>query len=111
MTNRNVNNTLVELAMSISNTSALPRATVPGIMALLGGVLGLPQKKLLMKTLEDGSVNKGGTKVINTWIDSMRASSPTRSAKSTQNNQNQDPTSPWTVSTKALFYYYNNLVS
>ncbi|KAK7385292.1 hypothetical protein VNO78_31007 [Psophocarpus tetragonolobus] len=101
MTNRNVvapigksssrvNNTLVELAMSISNSNALPRAAVPGIMALLGGVLGLPQKKLLMKRLEDGSV-KGGAKV-NTWIDSMRASSPTR-LKSTQN---QDP-SPWNL--------------
>jgi len=88
-----VNNTLLEFAMSISNSSALPRAAVPGIMALLGGVLGLPQKKLLLKTLEDGS-GKGGTKV-NTWIDSMRASSPTR-VKSTQN---QDP-SPWTVSIK-----------
>lgn len=89
-----VNNTLVELAMSISNSSALPRAAVPGIMALLGGVLGLPQKKLLMKTLEDGSGIKGGSKV-NTWVDSMRASSPTR-VKST--TQNQDPITPWTVS-------------
>ncbi|TKY56247.1 trehalose-phosphate phosphatase I [Spatholobus suberectus] len=98
MTNKNVvapigkssrvNNTLVELAMSISNSSALPRAAVPEIMALLGGVLGIPPKKRQMKTLEDG---KGGTKV-NTWIDSMRASSPTR-VKSTQN---QDP-SPWTL--------------
>lgn len=81
-----VNNTLVELAMSISNSNALPRAAVPRIMALFGGVLGLglPQKKLLIKD---------GTKV-NTWIDSMRASSPTR-VKSTQ--QNQDPISPWTL--------------
>lgn len=93
MTNRNVNKTILELAMSISNSGALPRAAVPGIMALLCGVLGLPQKKLFLKTLEDGS-GKGGTKV-NTWIDSMRASSPTR-VKSTQN---QDP-SPWTVSMK-----------
>ncbi|RZB71533.1 putative trehalose-phosphate phosphatase I isoform F [Glycine soja] len=106
MTNRNVNNTLVELAMSISNTSALPRATVPGIMALLGGVLGLPQKKLLMKTLEDGSVNKGGTKVINTWIDSMRASSPTR-VKSTQN---QDPTSPWTLYHPSALSMFDQIV-
>ncbi|XP_027938843.1 probable trehalose-phosphate phosphatase C isoform X2 [Vigna unguiculata] len=103
MTNRNVNNTILELAMSISNSGALPRAAVPGIMALLGGVLGLPQKKLLLKTLEDGT-GKGGTKV-NTWIDSMRASSPTR-VKSTQN---QDP-SPWILYHPSALNLFDQIV-
>ncbi|KAK7321171.1 hypothetical protein VNO77_31530 [Canavalia gladiata] len=92
--NSRVNNTLVELAMSISNSSALPRAAVPGLMALLGGLLGLglPQKKLIIKTLEDGTA-KGATKVINnTWIDSMRASSPTRVKSTVPSSQNQDLT-------------------
>lgn len=76
--------------MSISNSSVLPRAAVPELMALLGGFMGQPNKKrLLMKTLEDGS-GKGAAKV-NAWIDSMRASSPTR-VKSTVDQ------SPWTVS-------------
>ncbi|XP_022637841.1 probable trehalose-phosphate phosphatase H isoform X1 [Vigna radiata var. radiata] len=103
MTNRNVNKTILELAMSISNSGALPRAAVPGIMALLCGVLGLPQKKLFLKTLEDGS-GKGGTKV-NTWIDSMRASSPTR-VKSTQN---QDP-SPWTLYHPSALNLFDQIV-
>ncbi|XP_027331450.1 probable trehalose-phosphate phosphatase C [Abrus precatorius] len=103
MTNQNVvspigkshvNNTLVELAMSISNSSALPRAAVPGLMALLNGLLGLPQKKLVIKTLEDGA-GKGSTKV-NPWIDSMRASSPTRAKSTLLSSQNQDP-NPWTL--------------
>ncbi|KAL2317712.1 hypothetical protein Fmac_031588 [Flemingia macrophylla] len=97
-----VNNTLVELAMSISNSNALPRGAVPGIMALLGGVLGLglPQKKLLIKTLEDGTK-------ANSWIDSMRASSPTR-VKSTQ--QNQDPITSWTLYHPSALNMFDQIV-
>ncbi|KAK7301226.1 hypothetical protein RJT34_12087 [Clitoria ternatea] len=100
MTNKNVvapigksrvNNTIVELAMSISNSNVVPSAAVPGLMALLGGVLGIPQKKLLMKTLEDGNGNGKGATKVNTLIDSIRASSPTR-----VRSQNQD-SSPWTL--------------
>ncbi|KAK7351175.1 hypothetical protein VNO77_10429 [Canavalia gladiata] len=74
MTNQNVVtpeviNTLIAVAASISNSQVLPTATVPESLALLGGFWGFPHKNL-MKRLE-------GTKV-NAWIDSMRASSPTR---------------------------------
>lgn len=86
----NNNNTLMELAMSISNSCVLPRATtVPELMAFLGGFLGQQPNKN-KKTLEDG---KSGGPKVNTWIDSMRASSPTRTKSTQPCDQN-----PWTVS-------------
>lgn len=97
MTNQNglvkshVNNTLMELAMSISNSGLLPRGAVPELMALLGGLLGRPKKRLMKPSLEDGVEN--GTTKVNAWIDSMRASSPPR-VKSYSNIDQ----SPWTVS-------------
>lgn len=85
----NNNNTLMELAMSISNSCVLPRATtVPELMAFLGGFLGQQPNKN-KKTLEDGK--SGGAKA-NTWIDSMRASSPTRTKSTQPCHQN-----PWTL--------------
>lgn len=86
-----VNHRLMELAMSISNSNVLPRTAMPELMGLLGGLLVQPKNKLI-KPLEDGS-GKGTTKV-NTWIDSMRASSPTR-VKNSSENRDQ---SYWTVS-------------
>ncbi|XP_061345936.1 probable trehalose-phosphate phosphatase C [Gastrolobium bilobum] len=59
-------NTLIAVA-SISNSPVLPRTVVvPESLAAFGGFLGLPH----MKRLEGAKVS--------TWIDSMRASSPTR---------------------------------
>lgn len=97
MTNENVlaksqvNNKLMELAMSISNSRVLPKAAVPELMALLGGLLGRPKKSLMKPSLEDG-VGKETIKV-NAWIDSMRASSPPRVKSYTQNTDQ----SPWNV--------------
>lgn len=75
MTNQNVVtheviNTLIAVAASISNSPVLPSATVPEPLALLGGYWGLPHHKNLVKRLEGAKVSA--------WIDSMRASSPTR---------------------------------
>ncbi|KAK7311614.1 hypothetical protein RJT34_09871 [Clitoria ternatea] len=72
MTNQNVVtpeviNTLIAVAASISNSPVLPSAAVvPESLAVLGSFWGVP----LMTRLEGGKVNA--------WIDSMRASSPTR---------------------------------
>lgn len=100
MTNQNmlgksrviVNERLIELAMSISNSNVLPRRSVPELMALFGGLLG-QHKNNLIKPLEDDNDHKGATKV-NAWIDSMRASSPTRTR---HESENRDQTH-WTVS-------------
>ena len=85
-----VNERILELAMSISNSNVLP--TGPELMALFGGLLG-QQKNNLIKPLEDENDHKGTTKV-NAWIDSMRASSPTRTR---HDLENRDQTH-WTVS-------------
>ncbi|KAH1253366.1 putative trehalose-phosphate phosphatase J [Glycine max] len=81
MTNQNVVtheviNTLIAVAASISNSTALPSATVPESMAVLGGFWGLPHNKNLVKRLEGAKVSA--------WIDSMRASSPTRAKSESQ---------------------------
>jgi len=47
MTNRNVNNTILELAMSISNSGALPRAAVPGNGFAWWGFRPTPEKALI----------------------------------------------------------------
>ncbi|RDY01951.1 putative trehalose-phosphate phosphatase J, partial [Mucuna pruriens] len=89
MTNQNVVthdviNTLIAVAASISNSTVLPSATVPESMAVLGGFWGLPHKNLV-KRLEGAKVSA--------WIDSMRASSPTRVKSETQEKRS------WIVST------------
>ncbi|KHN09128.1 Trehalose-phosphate phosphatase [Glycine soja] len=81
MTNQNVVtheviNTLIAMAASISNSTVLPSATVPESMAVLGGFWGLPHNKNLVKRLEGAKVSA--------WIDSMRASSPTRAKSESQ---------------------------
>ena len=90
MTNQNVVtheviNTLIAVAASISNSTALPSATVPESMAVLGGFWGLPHNKNLVKRLEGAKVSA--------WIDSMRASSPTRAKSESQEKRS------WIVST------------
>ncbi|KAK7410536.1 hypothetical protein VNO78_01383 [Psophocarpus tetragonolobus] len=80
MTNQNVVtheviNTLIAVAASISNSTVLPGATVPESMAVLGRFWGLPNKNIV-KRLEGAKVSA--------WIDSMRASSPTRAKSESQ---------------------------
>ena len=87
-------NKFVELAVSISNSTLLPRAPVPESMALLSGFLGQYQKRLLF--MEDGG-GKGGAKV-NPWVESMRASSPTRVKSSTVSGSENQDKNPWIVS-------------
>lgn len=102
-----VNEKILELAMSISNSNVLPRTSMPELMALFDGLLG-QRKNNLIKPLEDDNDHKGATKV-NAWIDSMRASSPTRTR---HDSENRDQTH-WTVSlitythtqNKSLFDY------
>ncbi|XP_058744577.1 probable trehalose-phosphate phosphatase C [Vicia villosa] len=77
-----VNERLMELAMSISNSNDLPETAVPELMALFGEFLA-QQKNNLVKPLEDEN-GKGITK-SNSWIDSMRASSPTRTRNTSEN--------------------------
>ncbi|XP_020229914.1 probable trehalose-phosphate phosphatase J [Cajanus cajan] len=68
-------NTLIAVAASISNSPVLPSGTVPESLAVLGGFWGMPRKNLV-KRLEGAKVSA--------WIDSMRASSPTRVKSETQ---------------------------
>nr|AFK47239.1 unknown [Medicago truncatula] len=99
MTNQNmlgksrviVNEKILELAMSISNSNVLPITSMPELMALFDGLLG-QRKNNLIKPLEDDNDHKGATKV-NAWIDSMRASSPTRTR---HDSENRDQTH-WTL--------------
>ncbi|KAF5456190.1 hypothetical protein F2P56_025697 [Juglans regia] len=67
--------------------SLLPPA-IPETLAALGGHISMPQKKLL-KRLETG----GGARVT-AWVDSMRASSPTR-IKSTASLPETEERSSW----------------
>lgn len=78
-----VNEKLLELAMSISNSNDLPATAVPELMALFGEFLA-QQKNNLVKPLEDEN-GKGITK-SNSFIDSMRASSPTRTRNTSENH-------------------------
>ncbi|KAK7275755.1 hypothetical protein RIF29_16877 [Crotalaria pallida] len=78
-------NTLEALAVSISNSTLLPRAAVT---ASRGGFWGLYSKKFMKNLKNNGDGGKGGAKV-NTFIDSMRASSPTR----VKSDENQDKNS------------------
>lgn len=84
-------NTIIEVAVSMSNSTILPSTAVPESLVVLGGIFG----KKIMKRLDDGG-GKSGVKV-NAWIDSMRASSPTRVKSSLPNSQNQNLSS-WDVS-------------
>jgi len=77
-------NTLIAVTASISNSTVLPSATVPQSMAVLSGFWGLPHKNLV-KRLEGAKVGA--------WIDSMRASSPTRAKSESQEKRS------WIVST------------
>jgi len=69
---------------SISNSTVLPTSTVLQSMAVLSGFWGLPHKNLV-KRLEGAKVGA--------WIDSMRASSPTRTKSESQEKRS------WIVST------------
>ncbi|KAF7816956.1 Trehalose-phosphate phosphatase [Senna tora] len=74
-------NSLIEMAVSISKS---PMLAVPESLAVLGAILGASQKKLV-KRLED----EGAPPKVNAWIDSMRASSPTRLKSTLPPSQNQ----------------------
>jgi trehalose 6-phosphate phosphatase len=93
MTNQNVlgksslNERLMELAISISNSNVLPTTSVPELMAWFHRLLAHP-KNNLVKPLEDHNGK------VNSWVDSMRASSPTRTK---HGSENRDQTH-WTVS-------------
>ncbi|XP_054789051.1 probable trehalose-phosphate phosphatase J [Prosopis cineraria] len=76
-------NTFIEVAVSISNSPMLPSTGVPESLVVFGGIVG----KKIMKRLDDGG-GKGGARV-NAWIDSMRASSPTRVKSTLPTSQNQ----------------------
>ncbi|GAU34374.1 hypothetical protein TSUD_217140 [Trifolium subterraneum] len=97
MTNQNVleksrlNERILELAKSISNSNGLelPRASVPELVAWFVDGLFAQPKNNLIKPLED---NNGK---VNSWIDSMRASSPTRTKQGSE-NQNRNQTH-WTL--------------
>lgn len=112
MTNQNmlgksrviVNERLMELAMSISNSNVLPRTSVSELMALFGGLLG-QHKNNLIKPLEDDNDHKGATKV-NAWIDSMRASSPTRTR---HESENRDQTH-WTLFHPSALNMFNQIM-
>jgi trehalose 6-phosphate phosphatase len=72
---------------NLISTTVLPSATtVPESMAMLGGFLNFSHNNNLIKRLEGSKVNA--------WIDSMRASSPTRTK---HGSENRDQTH-WTVS-------------
>lgn len=63
---------------------------VPESMAVLGGILGITQHKNVVKKLEGAKVS--------TWIDSMRAASPTRvKSNNLPSSENQEKCS-WIVS-------------
>nr|ADK11431.1 trehalose-6-phosphate phosphatase [Medicago sativa] len=112
MTNQNmlgksrviVNERLMELAMSISNSNVLPRTSVSELMALFGGLLGR-HKNNLIKPLEDDNDHKGATKV-NAWIDSMGASSPTRTR---HESENRDQTH-WTLFHPSALNMFNQIM-
>ncbi|KAJ7959032.1 Trehalose 6-phosphate phosphatase [Quillaja saponaria] len=72
MTNQNIAVPDVKARIRMAIAMAISKPEFPA----LGGFLAISQKKLL-KRLENGGGRGGGAKV-STWIDSMRASSPTR---------------------------------
>jgi trehalose 6-phosphate phosphatase len=80
---------------NLISTTVLPSATtVPESMAMLGGFLNFSHNNNLIKRLEGSKVNA--------WIDSMRASSPTRTINKSSENQEK---CSWIVS---IYIYYNN---
>ncbi|CAK8537503.1 unnamed protein product [Lathyrus sativus] len=88
MTNQNVlgkqrvNERLIEIAMSFSNSNVLPATAVPELMALFDEFLA-QQKNNVIPPLEDENGKR--TTKTNKWIDSMRASSPTRTRNTSEN--------------------------
>lgn len=85
----------VRITVSLSNSS-LFSAPVPQPLREPDGFLGIPRKKIL-KTLDS---DKGGQK-INSWVDSMRASSPSREKTTTSLVENEEQSS-WIVSLISL---------
>ncbi|XP_061350095.1 probable trehalose-phosphate phosphatase I [Gastrolobium bilobum] len=61
-----------------------------------------------MKTLEDGG-GKGGAKV-NTWVDSMRASSPTRVKSTVPSSENQEQ-SPWILYHPSALSMFDQIIN
>ncbi|KAL2339893.1 hypothetical protein Fmac_007833 [Flemingia macrophylla] len=89
-------NTLIAVAAFISNLPVLPSATVPESLAVLGGFWGMPHKNIV-KRLEDAKVSA--------WIDSMRASSPTRAKSETQEKRSWTLYHPSALSTFEQIIY------
>ena len=78
-----------------ASTSALLSPAMPEALAALGGHIALSEKKLFKK-LETGGGDRGGVRV-NAWVDSLRASSPSR-IKSTASLPEKEEQSSWIVS-------------
>lgn len=97
MTNKNVVVSDTKSAITMAITVAVKNSTLfsPAVAkppATPGGYITISRKNLLKK-LENG----GGGAKIHAWVDSMRASSPTR--KSENDDQNS-----WIVSLKSVFF-------
>ncbi|QHN92753.1 probable trehalose-phosphate phosphatase H isoform X1 [Arachis ipaensis] len=75
-----VSTNIVKLTESFSHStvSAASSQVQKSSMALFGGLLGQYQKRRLLFTVEESNNNKGGSNKVNPWLESMRASSPTR---------------------------------
>ncbi|OIV97897.1 hypothetical protein TanjilG_12654 [Lupinus angustifolius] len=94
-------NTIFVMATSISNSNSnlLSSEAVQEPLAMLGGLLSLSQRNF-MKRLE------GNNKVHN-WVDSIRASSPTRD-KSTSENQEK---SAWNLYHPSALNMFDKIIS
>lgn len=74
--------------------ASLLSPAIPETLAALGGHISMPQK-MLLKMLETG----GGARV-SAWVDSMRASSPTRIKSTASLPELEDQRSSWIVSVR-----------
>ncbi|XP_021900663.1 probable trehalose-phosphate phosphatase D [Carica papaya] len=94
----------VRITVSLSNSS-LFSAPVPQPLREPDGFLGIPRKKIL-KTLDS---DKGGQK-INSWVDSMRASSPSREKTTTSLVENEEQSS-WIVHHPSALSMFEQIVN
>ncbi|KAK4274097.1 hypothetical protein QN277_017379 [Acacia crassicarpa] len=97
-------NTIVEMAVSISNLPMLTSTEVPESLVVLDGIFG----KKILKRIDDGG-GKGGAKV-NAWIDSMRASSPTRTKSSLPVSQDQHLSS-WAIHHPSAINMFDQIIN
>lgn len=91
-----------------ASTSALLSPAMPEALAALGGHVALSEKKLFKK-LETGGGDRGGVRV-NAWVDSLRASSPSRII-STASLPEKEEQSSWILRHPSALHNFRQIIS